>query len=99
MGRESLPISVYNEAVLPNRIHYTDIKVASDRILALSQKNVDIDSMTGYSEIEVFDLKCNPICLLRLPSIYMNFDYDEATDLIALQSAINDTLYLFTVNI
>lgn len=49
--------------------------------------------MEGYSEIEVFDLDCNPLTLYRLPSIYINFDYDEASGRVILQSALSDMLY------
>lgn len=91
-------ISVCNGESLPNRICYTDIKVASNRIFALSQKNVNTDLMTGYSEIEVFDLNCNPLFLLRLPIICMELEYDEANDFIILQSAVNDMLYTMTLH-
>lgn len=81
---------------MPNKIYYTDVKIDGDKLLALTQEDVNLDTYEGQSWIEVYDFEGNPIRKIKLPVLAQTMAIDQNRSTVFLVSATDDNLYSFS---
>lgn len=86
-------ISIYSGESLPNHIYYTDVKIDGDRLIALSQADVDLETVEGNSAIETYSFDGQPESRITLPIIAQAMAIDRQTSRLIFISATDDNLY------
>lgn len=95
MSSESIDeVKAFEGTSAEGKMYYTDVRIANGKIYALSQKDVDIESISGNSAVEIYNLDGNPVKRIELPAIaqFMCVGSDGAH--IILSSATSDILYV-----
>lgn len=80
---------------MSNHIYYTDVKIDEDKLWALTQNDVNLDTYDGHSSIEIYDFDGNPIKKIKLPVIAQTTAIDQIKSIVFLVSATDDNLYSF----
>lgn len=86
-------ISTYSGESLPNHIYYTDVKIDGDRLIALSQADVDLETVEGNSAIEIYSFDGQPESRTSLPIIAQSMAIDRLAPRLIFISATDDNLY------
>lgn len=76
------------------KMYYTDARIVNGKIYVLSQKDVDIESVSGNSAVEIYSLNGNPLKRINLPSIAQFMCVGTDGTHIILSSATSDILYV-----
>lgn len=95
MSSESIDeVKAFEGTSAEGKMYYTDVRIANGKIYALSQKDVDIESISGNSAVEIYNLDGNPVKRIDLPAIaqFMCVGSDGAH--IILSSATSDIIYI-----
>lgn len=83
----------YSGESLPNHIYYTDVKIDGDRLIALSQADVDLEAVEGSSAIEIYSFDGQPESRTNLPIIAQSMAIDRQAPRLIFISATDDNLY------
>lgn len=91
-------IKVYSGESEDGHFYYTDIHIDGNKLIALNQRNVDLQTHDGFSAIEIYSLDCEPEKLINLPVIAQTILPDLNRSRILMTSATDDVFYSVSCN-